>query len=111
MFNSVVSKADVRMVASFFLAGQGYSEYRDLFHSLVVPCQRISKDRWYRIQKSFILESVERVWLEEIQRVMNDLKRNHLVVLVIDGRFSRSQKKKGPAKYCTVVVIEHAMDW
>ncbi|KAJ6243999.1 hypothetical protein M0813_21257 [Anaeramoeba flamelloides] len=106
-----ISKLDVLLASRVFLSGMGYTEYKDIFSQLFHFDFLISSSSFFRIQKTFIIPSIKRVFFAEQEKILEQLRQKEELCVLTDGRFSRPQRKKGPAHYCTDVVIEEETEF
>ncbi|KAJ6250161.1 hypothetical protein M0813_16216 [Anaeramoeba flamelloides] len=106
-----ISKLDVLLASRVFLSGMGYTEYKDIFSQLFHFDFLISSSSFFRIQKTFIIPSIKRVIFAEQEKILEQLRQKEELCVLTDGRFSRPQRKKGPAHYCTDVVIEEETEF
>ncbi|KAJ6236320.1 hypothetical protein M0813_27707 [Anaeramoeba flamelloides] len=106
MQNNLISKFDVALTTRVFLSGLGYTEYKSIFSQLFHSDFIISRSSFFRIQYFFLIPTIKKVFFKEQEKLIEKIRENSDTVVLTDGRFSRPQRKKGAARYCTDVVIE-----
>ncbi|KAJ3434001.1 hypothetical protein M0812_20059 [Anaeramoeba flamelloides] len=99
--NQQIQNEDILLISNLLFSSIGYTDYTVLFSLILGKEKLINKNLFYKIQKEFIFPIINKIW----EKHQNKISIDGFYNLIVDGRFSRPQRKKGPSRYVTEVCI------
>ncbi|KAJ3430592.1 hypothetical protein M0812_23603 [Anaeramoeba flamelloides] len=90
------------LICELLFSGIGHSQYVELFSHMLGEHKLIHQNLFYKIEQKYIFPIKKALWETHQKELFNQDSYN----ILADGRFSRPQKKKGPSKYVTEVIIQ-----